>query len=65
VESVQAYIATLARNIRSKTQLRSACAGVSGALGSVNVTMLAYPKNFEGSVTILGETGTVAWAAWL
>ena len=31
----------------------------SGALGSVNVTMLTYPKNLEGSVTILGETGTV------
>src|SRR5690606_2125180 len=31
----------------------------SGALGSVNVTMLTYPKNLEGSITILGEKGTV------
>ena len=30
----------------------------SGALGTVNVTMLTYPKNLEGSVTILGEKGT-------
>jgi UDP-N-acetyl-2-amino-2-deoxyglucuronate dehydrogenase len=31
----------------------------SGALGSMNVTMLTYPKNLEGSITILGEKGSV------
>lgn len=31
----------------------------NGALGSMSVTMLTYPKNFEGSITILGEKGTV------
>lgn len=31
----------------------------NGALGSINVTMLTYLKNFEGSITILGEKGTV------
>lgn len=31
----------------------------SGALGSMSVTMLTYPQNLEGSITILGETGTV------
>ena len=31
----------------------------SGALGSMAVTMLAYPKNLEGSIIILGERGTV------
>jgi UDP-N-acetyl-2-amino-2-deoxyglucuronate dehydrogenase len=25
----------------------------------MNVTMLTYPKNFEGSITIIGEKGTV------
>jgi UDP-N-acetyl-2-amino-2-deoxyglucuronate dehydrogenase len=30
-----------------------------GALGSMSVTMLTYPKNLEGSITILGEKGTV------
>lgn len=30
----------------------------NGALGSMAVTMLAYPKNLEGSITILGERGT-------
>jgi len=31
----------------------------SGALGSMAVTMLTYPQNLEGSITILGEHGTV------
>jgi UDP-N-acetyl-2-amino-2-deoxyglucuronate dehydrogenase len=31
----------------------------NGALGSMSVTMLTYPKNLEGSITILGEKGTV------
>ncbi len=31
----------------------------SGTLGSMSVTMLTYPKNMEGSITILGEKGTV------
>jgi UDP-N-acetyl-2-amino-2-deoxyglucuronate dehydrogenase len=59
VESVQAYTATLARDIQVED---TAVVGVrwrSGALGSINVTMLTYPKNYEGSITILGERGTV------
>jgi UDP-N-acetyl-2-amino-2-deoxyglucuronate dehydrogenase len=31
----------------------------NGALGSMSVTMLTYPENLEGSITILGEKGTV------
>ena len=31
----------------------------SGALGSMAVTMLTYPKNLEGSITILGTEGSV------
>lgn len=30
----------------------------NGALGSMSVTMLTYPKNLEGSITILGEKGS-------
>ncbi len=30
----------------------------NGVLGSVAVTMLTYPKNLEGSITIIGERGT-------
>ena len=31
----------------------------NGALGSMSVTMLTYKKNFEGSITVLGEKGSV------
>ena len=31
----------------------------NGTLGSMSVTMLTYSKNLEGSITILGEKGTV------
>jgi UDP-N-acetyl-2-amino-2-deoxyglucuronate dehydrogenase len=59
VESVQAYVATLARDIQVEDTATVGIRWRSGALGSVNVTMLAYPKNLEGSITIIGEKGTV------
>ena len=31
----------------------------NGAMGTLNVTMLTYPKNLEGSITLLGERGSV------
>jgi UDP-N-acetyl-2-amino-2-deoxyglucuronate dehydrogenase len=59
IESLQAYTATLARHIEVEDSGVMSVKWRSGALGSVNVTMLTYPKNFEGSVTIIGEKGTV------
>jgi UDP-N-acetyl-2-amino-2-deoxyglucuronate dehydrogenase len=59
VESVQAYVATLARNIQVEDTATVGIRWRSGALGSINVTMLTYPKNLEGSITIIGEKGTV------
>lgn len=59
VESVQAYTATLARDIEVEDTGVMAVRWRSGALGSVNVTMLTWPKNFEGSITVVGEKGTV------
>src|SRR3546814_19360958 len=58
VESVQAYSATLERNIEAEDTAVAALRWRSGALGSLSVTMLTYPKNLEGSITILGEKGT-------
>jgi UDP-N-acetyl-2-amino-2-deoxyglucuronate dehydrogenase len=58
VESVQAYTGTLARSIEVEDTGVMLVKWRSGALGSVNVTMLTYPKNLEGSVTIIGEHGT-------
>ncbi len=59
IESVQAYTATLARDIEAEDTGVIGVRWRSGALGSVNVTMLTYPKNLEGSITIIGEKGTV------
>jgi len=59
VESVQAYVATLARNIQVEDTATVGVRWRSGALGSINVTMLTYPRNLEGSITIVGERGTV------
>jgi UDP-N-acetyl-2-amino-2-deoxyglucuronate dehydrogenase len=59
VESVQAYVATLARDIQVEDTATVGVRWRSGALGSINVTMLTYPKNLEGSITIIGEKGTV------
>lgn len=59
VESLQAYTATLARNIEVEDTGVISVKWRSGALGSVNVTMLTYPKNLEGSITILGEKGSI------
>ncbi len=59
VESVQSYVATLARNIQVEDTATVGIRWRSGALGSINVTMLAYPRNIEGSITIIGEKGTV------
>jgi UDP-N-acetyl-2-amino-2-deoxyglucuronate dehydrogenase len=59
VESVQAYTATLARRIQVEDSGVAAIRWRSGAMGSINVTMLTYPKNLEGSITIIGEKGTV------
>ena len=59
IESIQAYTATLARRIEVEDTGVISIRWRSGALGSMNVTMLTYPKNLEGSITILGEKGTV------
>jgi UDP-N-acetyl-2-amino-2-deoxyglucuronate dehydrogenase len=60
VESVMAYTGTLARNIEVEDSGVAAVKWRSGAMGSINVTMLTYPKNLEGSITVLGEKGSVA-----
>ncbi len=59
VDNVSAYTATLARKIQTEDSGVASIRFRSGALGSINVTMLAYPKNLEGSITIIGENGTV------
>ena len=59
VESVMAYTGTLARHIEVEDTGVAALKWRNGAMGTINVTMLTWPKNLEGSITILGEHGTV------
>lgn len=59
VESVHAYTATLARKIQVEDTAVATVRWRTGALGSINVTMLTYPRNLEGSITVIGEKGTV------
>ena len=58
VESVMAKTATLARRIETEDTGIAILKFRSGALGTIEVTMLAYPRNLEGSITILGEKGS-------
>ena len=58
VESVMAKTATLARRIETEDTGVAILKFRSGALGTIQVTMLAYPRNLEGSITILGEKGS-------
>jgi UDP-N-acetyl-2-amino-2-deoxyglucuronate dehydrogenase len=57
VEAVQAMMSTT-RQIEAEDTGVLNLKWRNGALGSMAVTMLTYPKNFEGSITILGENGT-------
>lgn len=58
VQDVQAMISTH-RDIEAEDTGVMNIRWRNGALGSMAVTMCTYPKNLEGSITILGETGTV------
>ena len=59
VDSVHAMTGTLARNVEVEDTGVMNIRWRNGALGSVNVTMLTYPQNLEGSLIILGEKGSV------
>jgi len=59
VDSVHAYTATLERDIEAEDTGVMSLRLRKGGLVSVNVTMLTYGRNFEGSITLVGERGTV------
>jgi UDP-N-acetyl-2-amino-2-deoxyglucuronate dehydrogenase len=59
VESVTAKLATLARRIETEDTGAAVLRFRNGALGVLETTMLTFPRNLEGSITILGERGTV------
>ena len=59
VDSVHAYTATQLRDIEAEDSGVMSLRLRAGGLASINVTMLSYGKNFEGSITVMGERGTV------
>jgi UDP-N-acetyl-2-amino-2-deoxyglucuronate dehydrogenase len=59
VEAVMAKTATQARRIEAEDSGIGILKFRSGALGVIEVNVLTYPKNLEGSITIMGEKGTV------
>jgi UDP-N-acetyl-2-amino-2-deoxyglucuronate dehydrogenase len=59
VESVLAKTATQARRIEAEDSGIGILKFRSGALGVIEVNVLTYPRNLEGSITILGERGSV------
>lgn len=59
VESVVAITATQERKIEAEDSGAAVLRFRNGAIGVLDVTMLTYPKNLEGSITILGDKGSV------
>jgi len=59
VESVTAKTATQARRIEAEDSGVGIVKFRSGALGVIEVNVLTYPRNLEGSITVLGENGSV------
>lgn len=59
IADIQAMTGTLARDIEVEDTGVMNIKWRNGAMGSMSVTMLTYPKNYEGSITILGEKGSV------
>ena len=59
VESVFAKIATFTHTAETEDFGLGMVHFKSGALGIVEATTCVYPKNLEGSITILGENGSV------
>ena len=58
VDEVVALTGTLGRDIEAEDTGAAVVRFKSGAIGTLNVTMLVYPKNLEGSITMMGLRGT-------
>jgi UDP-N-acetyl-2-amino-2-deoxyglucuronate dehydrogenase len=57
VESVVAKTATLARRIEAEDAGVAVLKFRNGAIGVIEVNVLTYPRNWEGSIAIMGERG--------
>lgn len=59
IEDVHAFSSTLGRRIEAEDNITVGIKFRNGALGNINVSVLTYPKNYEGSITVMGDRGTV------
>lgn len=59
VDSVSSFSATQARRMQAEDSIVINFQWRSGALGSLNVTTLTHDKDYEGSLTLIGEKGRV------
>ena len=59
LECISAEKATLDRKIECEDTAVMTLKWQNGTLGTMAVTMLTYPENLEGSITVLGTKGTV------
>ncbi|MBN1327503.1 MAG: Gfo/Idh/MocA family oxidoreductase [Candidatus Cloacimonetes bacterium] len=59
VSSVMANTVTMNHKIETEDQGGGLLLFENGATGIIEVTMNSFPRNLEGSITVLGETGTV------
>ena len=58
VVEVEAITGTLARRIEAEDAGAAVLRFRSGAIATIAVSMLVYPKNLEGSITLMGLRGT-------
>ncbi len=58
IESLSASVATISRDIECEDTAVLNFKWVQGTLGTMAVTMITYPKNLEGSITVIGDKGS-------
>lgn len=59
LKSIYAIGKTLERNIETEDCGSAIIEWKNGVIGNVNLSVLAYNENYEGSITILGQNGLV------
>lgn len=59
LESVFAYSATLAHRMEAEDTIVAVLRFASGALASIEASTITFPTDLEGSVTFLGQTGSI------
>ena len=58
VEGLFASVSTISRKIEVEDTAVLQLKWKNGALGAMSVTMITYPKNLEGSISIIGDKGS-------